>query len=1052
MIYPVNLVLLSPAISITPLRFCRISENLKLLIHKIIGRSVAALTVLFVGFALALFVSQYWLPWVLPPTLRMVGVAIESMHRTDEGCIVIDKLSYSSEAIALTSRKVVLPNLYHYFSALLIRKEWDAVSIIEIETLDVSIRQSALQEKDTQEIAPVFPADRIHDFRSLHSSFYRMMPPVSIKTLGISGDDFELKLRDVDMSDARFSAILESNLLSEPIALQATLAPDSDWTLHAAMNEAALIFGISMEEKTDGFLFSGQLRQPEEIIELTVELKSGESLPSIFRMESSAFTLDTSLFSFWPNWIEGLIEFQSIQVNWNAGAGTGIFKLSSELHGFDGGSIPLEASLEAGGDLTAMTFELLMRPNLENDSAIVFNGSIDLLAQALKLDYEIKLADEYLRSVLEMSVFSDRLWVKGNAEGPWLSPELNFEVLEATLAIPELKTVRVQGTGSVKNLNSFRWNGLAESEGASFFSEISGQMNAGLIHLEMLNLVLYDPQFAELELREPFSIDFDLSEGRVSDRLSISAFELSGAEEQLSGAYSPETGVFLEVSNVSGARLNHWLCEPLLSCELESLTARITAFDPFPEGELEISLLELDLRNSFSNNNVPVIDSIQLQVVAGSEHLEIASGRVLLNESELEGSMRLPVDRLKDWLHSDVREARDLLKTLRGELNIKDWKMENWVEWLPAGLFRRSGSLNGSLKISEGFDLNGTIQFQDFALRPTGYLSSVEQISGNLLLANKRLELQSTSASVGGSRFEAAGWVDFQDNEAILWNIQILGENIPILRTTDMILRSDINLEALHLEQDGKPLVQGRLDLQASTLLIEFDPLAANTESSASLRPPFFSIEQEPIRDWLFDVTIFGDSFMRVRSPYFRTQLSADLHLGGSFKEPELFGSVRTTEGRLSFPGMRMQINRGEAFIMPSEPNTIQLDFTGMAQSASHVITMEVSNTIDEPHIQLNSTPELPNVEIMRLLATGTRDESGAAAIGLFLGKGFLGAGSMNETLMDQLTIDVSKRQSRSGFQTFSVRFDLNEDWSLRGEYDQFDAYNVDLIWNLLRR
>ena len=137
---------------------------------------------------------------------------------------------------------------------------------------------------------------------------------------------------------------------------------------------------------------------------------------------------------------------------------------------------------------------------------------------------------------------------------------------------------------------------------------------------------------------------------------------------------------------------------------------------------------------------------------------------------------------------------------------------------------------------------------------------------------------------------------------------------------------------------------------------------------------------------------------------------------------------------------------------MPSEPNTIQLDFTGMAQSASHVITMEVSNTIDEPQIQLNSTPELPNAEIVRLLATGTRNESGAAAIGLFLGKGFLGAGSMNETLMDQLTVDVSKRRSLSGFQTFSVRFDLNEDWSLRGEYDQYDAYNIDLIWNLLRR
>ena len=999
-----------------------------------------------------LFTSQYWLPWVLPSTLRMVGVEIESMHRTSEGRILIDQLSYSSEPFALTSKAIVLPNLYQYFSALLIRKEWNALSIIEIETLVISIKQSALPEKDAQEISPGFPADRIHDFRSLHSRFYRRMPPVSIETVGVSEDEFELKLKDFEMSDARLSFILESDLLPEPIALHGTLEPDSDWTLHAAMNEAALMFDVNMEEKTDGYLFSGHLSQPGEIIELTVELKSGEPLPSIVRIESSGFTPDASLFSHLPNWIGRSIEFQSIQVDWKAGAYTGVFRVSSELHEVGGGSTPLEASLEIGGDLTAMTFQLLVRPDSENDSAIVFNGSIDLLAQALKLDYEINLADEYLRTVLEKPVFSDRLRVKGNAEGTWLSPELNFEVMEAALAVPGLKTVRVQGVGSIKDLNAFQWNGLVSSEGAFFLSEITGQMNAELIHLEILSLALYDPQLPELELREPFSIDFDLTKGRVSDRLSISAFELSGVEEQLSGTYSPEAGVFLEVSNFSNARLNHWLCEPLPSVELESLTARITAFDPFPEGELEINLLELDLSNLFPSKNLPVIDSIQLQAVANSEYLEIARVRVLLNESEVEGSMLLPADRLKDWLYSDVREASDLLKILKGELHAKDWKMKDWVEWLPAGLFRQSGSLSGSLEINEGFDLNGTIQFQDFALRPTRSFSSVEQISGTLFLANKRLEIQSTSARVGGKDFEAAGWVDFQDNEAVLWNIKVFGENIPVLRTTDMIVRSDIKLEALHLEQGSQPLVRGRLDLQASTLLVEFDPLAANTTSESSLRPPFFSIEKELIGDWMFDITIFGESFMRVRSPYFGARLSADLHLGGSFKEPELLGSVRTINGRLSFPGMRMKIDKGEAFIVPSDPNTIQLDFTGMAQSVSHVITMEVSNTIDEPQIQLNSTPELPNADIVRLLATGTINESGAAAIGLFLGKGFLGAGSLDETLMDKLTVDISNRQSTSGFQTFSVRFDLNEDWALRGEYDQYDAYNIDLIWNLLRR
>lgn len=1249
-------------------KFClyQFSIDLRPIIRRFLRCLTVALALLMGGLILALFTSQYWLSHVLPSALKIAGVESESIHRSDEGRIVIDELSYSSETVAFTSRKVILPNLYKYFLAYLIRKQWDAASRIEIEEINISIRQNARSEKESQ---VVFPADSIQSFRSAYRDVVEMIPPVSINALNISSDKLELTLNDFEITDTNLSGLLKSDFLPQSIALNATLEPNADWIIYGALDETALTFDLVMTEISDGYFFSGQIRQPGELIELDLELEYGEALPKVFRLNSSGFTLDASLFSNRQNQREGSIELQFIQIDWNDGAYEGNIQLSSNFINFPGFPTFIKASVEIEGDSTAMKIQSLslrspmietslnqpvllflkdgirllslvedaeltvfinlskqswveaegqlkarvqipagrsltstithfkvsggnltyagqrvqsvqvtgsfqdstivlesgsMRTDSENDGMIVFNGQVALLDQTLDLDYEIRLASEFINACLEKQVIVDQLWIKGHAEGSWSGPELNFEVLEAKLAIPELNVISLHGIGSVEDLTSFKWNGFAESAGAYVYSEIAGLIDTDSIHIEISNLTLYDPEFPKLVLSEPVAVDFDLSEDSIFDRLSVSDFEWNGVEEQLSGTCSPESGLSLGISNFSCARLNRWFCRPVPVYKIDALTASIAEFDPFltgelnarvsliladsiyskaslvmefsnagihvdtleliidetnvaqgnfmlplrfapmgtddkswellpegalqgkfythfvpilvdliyeatgisieygefkfdisgdpmnTEGELEMTFTDLDAGNLFSNLTLPVIDSIKLRATANAEHLEISEFQAFVNQSELEGSVALPMDHLTDWLQSDVREVNDLLKTLTGDLTLTDWQMENWIELLPVDIFRRSGFLSGSLKVDEGLDLSGFLKFRDFALRPTASLPSIDHISGNLLLADKRLELQFAKAQVGGNNISVNGWVGLQSMEDIFWDIELSGENIPILRTTEMILRSDIDLKAKHLEKSDKPLVQGRLDLRASTLLIEFDPLAPSTEFGPELKPPFFSIEQEPVNDWLFDVTVFGETFMRVRSPYFKTQLSADFHIGGSFQEPELIGRLTTTNGQLSFPGVKMLIDKGDAFIEPSSPDTVYLDFMGTAQSALHVITMEISNTLEEPYIQFHATPELSNTSIIQLLATGTTNEGGVASVGLYLGKGFLGPGSINETLMDRITIDFGKEQSRTGRQTFDARFDLNQDWSLNGGYDQYGAYNMNLIWRLL--
>ena len=284
------------------------------------------------------------------------------------------------------------------------------------------------------------------------------------------------------------------------------------------------------------------------------------------------------------------------------------------------------------------------------------------------------------------------------------------------------------------------------------------------------------------------------------------------------------------------------------------------------------------------------------------------------------------------------------------------------------------------------------------------------------------------------------------------WEIGISGENVPIVRRTDMILRSDLEVALKSGTEPGAAELSGRLGLRSSTMLVEFDPLSPPTESGPSTTPPFFEVDEAPFDQWALDLRIEGERFLRVRSPYFQSLVSAGFDLSGTLGQPLLIGGVRLEEGHLSFPGAKLNIDSGEAYIEAAAPNTLRLDVAGTARTGTHVISMQVDGSAAEPQIQFESSPPLPKSSIVRLLSTGSATGGGGGSVGLYLGRGLLGAGGMGERLSDRLTIDVGQETTRSGRSAFGLRYDFNEKWSLQSEYDVYDSYNMDLLWTIFKR
>lgn len=475
-----------------------------------------------------------------------------------------------------------------------------------------------------------------------------------------------------------------------------------------------------------------------------------------------------------------------------------------------------------------------------------------------------------------------------------------------------------------------------------------------------------------------------------------------------------------------------------------------------PLGTLDVKVAGLDFGSRFAEFELPRLTDLAIKAQVDAEAWQIENFECLINQSRVLGVATLPTDDLLQvlggWPEQAVNIER-LLERLSARLELKDWQFANWRHRFPE-VMRQSGELNGELVLKPGLDLSGRLVLDDFALRPTAAYSMIDQIGAECVLADNKITVTRASARVGGSPVAVDGWIDANDLGEPLWELTAVGERVPLVRTNDLILRSDVNLLCKRLTVEDVPELSGELNFTQSTLLVEFDPLAPRVESGPSRQPPYFSITTPSIADWKLNVVGKGDAFFRVRSPYFRALVSANLALQGTFKKPELVGALRVASGDILFPSVKMELDSGEAFIEPTRPSEVQLNFSGIAQVSSYVITMEVEQTLDDPSVYFSSTPTLPNSEIIRLLATGGLAGGEVGAVGVYLGKGLLGvgAGGVDSSLADRLTIDVGEAGGRDGGNTFGVRYRLTDRLSLNGGYDIYEAHNLDFIWSVFKR
>jgi translocation and assembly module TamB len=291
------------------------------------------------------------------------------------------------------------------------------------------------------------------------------------------------------------------------------------------------------------------------------------------------------------------------------------------------------------------------------------------------------------------------------------------------------------------------------------------------------------------------------------------------------------------------------------------------------------------------------------------------------------------------------------------------------------------------------------------------------------------------------------------------FKFDISGEAVPVARQTGVMIRSDLNLEFAH-QSGSPPRVSGTVNLQDSFFLADLDILQFTQVSTPEQRPPYFSVDIEPLSGFELDVRVTGDEFMQIRTPVFKGIASANLDIGGTLEEPAAFGDIRITSGTITFPFSNLYVQQGVITLSQANPYDPQLLVTATGRSYGFDIQASVSGTANQPVLTLTSAPPLSSEEILLMITAGTipRDdfehssEQKASKLAFFLGKNLLQKFGADEATEEKLIIRSAEGVSDTGKVTYFVEYLLGPKWSLIAEYDEYNAVNAGLKYKLIHR
>jgi translocation and assembly module TamB len=347
--------------------------------------------------------------------------------------------------------------------------------------------------------------------------------------------------------------------------------------------------------------------------------------------------------------------------------------------------------------------------------------------------------------------------------------------------------------------------------------------------------------------------------------------------------------------------------------------------------------------------------------------------------------------------------AQELDIQLEGSVNMALWQSLN-----PKILAR--GTLGVNLEAEGTLSqpvLQGRLEVKNTFVSHNDFPSGLSDLNGVLLFDRNRIQIDHLSGTTGGGTVALTGSASYQSGVFLLdFGATAQGVRLRYPPGVSSTANADLRLSGT----TNSAVLSGNVLVTKLAVTPGFD-FAAYIEKT---RQSVGLTQSDTLASHLkLDVHVTTTPELQMQTAVARLSGNADLRLRGTAERPAVLGRVEVLEGQISFNGNTYNLERGDVtFANPAKTQPV-IDLQATTRVRDYDITVQfrgdasVSNGLK---VTWQSEPQLPEADVIALLALGrTQEESAAAG-----SSGSLFGGDASNLLINQaLNSTVNSRLQR---------------------------------------
>ena len=172
--------------------------------------------------------------------------------------------------------------------------------------------------------------------------------------------------------------------------------------------------------------------------------------------------------------------------------------------------------------------------------------------------------------------------------------------------------------------------------------------------------------------------------------------------------------------------------------------------------------------------------------------------------------------------------------------------------------------------------------------------------------------------------------------------------------------------------------INGNIIIKKSLLKENIFSKSLSSELISNSILPFMQDEHQATT---FDINIYNEEYLNIKTPVLRTQATTDLNIKvsamqNSLINPQIIGSIILHQGSFTFPRNKLFITSGKIQFIPNQINNPIIDLSAKNRIKKYTILLQITGTLQKPTILLESNPELTEEQILALLFAGSENTS----------------------------------------------------------------------------